>query len=56
MTPASYYVEKRAVLRGLELCLKCGKADAKFPYSCCFKCRARQKAMDAKRAGKRVKV
>jgi hypothetical protein len=46
MMPAAYYRDLRIIRRGLEICLKCGKADAEFPYTCCTKCRARQIKMD----------
>lgn len=50
MMPAVYYREKRDLCRSLGLCLKCAKRDAEFPYSCCSDCRAKQAAMDRKRA------
>lgn len=48
--PPTYYREVRQLRRTLEICLKCGKADAEFPYTCCTRCRARQTKMDNERA------
>ena len=45
-----YFREVRQIRRELNICLKCGKADQEFPYSCCTRCRSKQGANDQNRA------